>query len=252
MNRIILFLIGIVLVGIAGFALVWFGVGRELQPVTAKFLVDMRDGKYRAVHETVHEELRARQSVQELAAYWEWWREEMGAFVEILRRRGVSTSTANGETRKGMTLDLGFMKGKARAHFEFLSAEPDPLLTHFRIYKLDEGAGAESDREQLVARVKTLFAFYDAKDWTGLYAALSSDLQKAWPQAKIAEQMPQRRDAFGAVKDLRLVRTEDGPEGVVIQHFEVDYEKAKGTAKVSQHFDDDRWHVVGFVLGDLR
>lgn len=252
MNRLVLFLIGIVLVGIAGFALVWFGVGRELGPATAGILVDLRDGKYRAVHERAHESFRERVSVADLTAYWEWWREEMGTFVEILSRRGVSTSSQDGEVHKGITVEAGFMKGRALVRFEFLTLKEGPALAHFRLARLDEGRGSADDRDELVARVRRLFDLYDKQDWTALYAALSFDLQKAWPQKIIAKQMPMRRKAYGKVTDLRLVKTEEGPDEIVEQYFDVDYEKASGKAKVTQQFDDGRWHVVGFVVGDAH
>ena len=252
MNRLILFLIGIVLVGIAGFALVWFGVGRELQPVAARTLVELRDGKEQAVYERAAEAFRAGQDVGDLGAYWAWWREKLGTFVEILARRSVGARAQGAETHKTMTLELGFMKGKARMEFEFLDAEPEPLLVHLRISTLDEGLGAKEDREQLVGRVRDLFKRYDEEDWIGFYAGLSFDLQRTWRPRMIAAQMPAKFAAQGKVEDLRLVKSEDGPAGVVVQHFDVDYERATGTAEVSQRFDDGRWSIVGFVFGDAR
>jgi hypothetical protein len=252
MSRLILFLTGIVLVGIAGFALVWFGVGRELQPGAARVLLNLRDGKAQVVCDEAHPSLRARWSAADLTAYWDWWGSELGGFFEILARRGVSTSTQDGETRKGLTLELGFMKRKARMRFEFITLEEGPVLTHIRLYELDEGRGAEADRDELIERVRALMGRYDASDWVGLYAALSFDLQKTWPLGKLREALSTRRAATGPVKTLSLAGSEAGDEKAVTQTYEIEYEKARGTAKVTQQFDDDRWHITGFVLEPAR
>ncbi len=252
MNRVILFLIGIVLVGIAGFAVVWFGVGRELQAPAAKTLVDLRDGKAAEVHAAADASFRERWTVDDLSSYWTWWENELGRFVEILARRDVSTSTKGSETVKTLTLELGFMKRKARAKFEFVSRESGPLLTHMRIYELDEGAGTKDDRGQLVARTRALLRRYDASDWVGLYAAMRFEQQKSWPLSTIREQMSVRRNAQGAVKDVQLANTEEEDNGVVRQHFDVTYEKSAGKLEAVYQFRDGRWHVAGFVMSEAR
>ncbi len=263
MNRLILFMIGIVLVGIAGFALVWFGVGRELQPGAVRTLINLRDGKAAVVLEEAHASFRQRWSAEDLTAYWDWWGNEWGAFFEILARRGVSTSTRDGETRKGLTLEVGFMKRKARVQYEFLALEEGPILTHFRLYELDEGIGREADRDELTERVRTLMARYDASDWVGLYAAQSFELQKAQPLGKLRTEMTRLRAVTGPVKALRLANSETGPQKTtpqkanppknsVTQTFDVDFEKTQGRVMVSQQFEDGRWHITGFALEPVR
>ena len=192
MNRLILFLIGIVLIGIAGFALVWFGVGRELQPGAVRALMNLRDTKAEVLLEESHESLRTRWSAEDLNAYWAWWTERLGDFFEITARRGVSSSTNNGEVRKGITLEVGFMKRKALVRYEFLALEKGPILMHLRIAELDEGTGAEDDRDELVERVRALLAYYDASDWVGLYASQSFELQQAQPLAKVSRHSQDR------------------------------------------------------------
>lgn len=251
MNRLTLFLIGIVLFGVAGFALIWFGVGRELNQPTYKTLMDLRDGKQAEVHERAHASLKGRQSPDDLAAYWAWWTGEMGAFVEVLARRGISVTETDEGSFKGITFELGFMKGKMRGTFRYETSAEEPRLAHFRFAKLNENAGREDDRDILQVITRGLFDRYDASDWVGLYAALGFDLQQAWPLAKVEEQMPRIFEQFGKVKQggLTLTKTEDGPhQDAVVQHYDIEFEKGKSAAKVSFKYDDKSWHLVGFVI----
>ena len=248
MNRLILLLIGLVLVGIAGFALVWFGVGRELHGPSTKVLSDLHLGKYADVHAAAHESFRKARSVEDLQAYWTWWTNELGAFYEVVGRRGVSTHSGTKGSFKGLTLELGFMKAKAIGTFRFDTSGDAPILTHFRIGKLDEGLGKKDDRSGLEGFTRELFDRYDAEDWAGLYARIGFDLQQAWPLGVIQRQMPAIRSAMGKVQGLRLTKTEDGAhDDVVVQHYEVAFENGAGEAKVS-HKHDGRWEIVGFVI----
>ncbi len=249
MNRLILFLIGIVLVGVAGFALIWFGVGRELNKPTIKILMDLRDGKHADVHQGAHASFRERQSVEELGAYWAWWAKELGTFVEVTKRMGVSMHTSDAGSFRGITMEVGFMKGKARAKFRYETSGDDPLLTHFRISMLEENAGEKEDRVPLEGITRRLFDRYDASDWTGLYAGLGFQLQQAWPLTKVNAQMPPLRAQRGQVKKLRLTKTDDDPDDdVVVQHYDAEFEHGKGSVKVSFQYDNKRWHVVTFVI----
>jgi len=268
MHRLVLLLIGIVLVGIAGFALVWFGEGRELQPLVAGTLVDLRDGKEAEVLARGDPAFREGRSAEDLAAYWAWWKQEMGTFVEILGRRAVSTSTSTVDgtrvTTKRMTLELGFMKGKVMASFAFRDAEPDPLLTHWRLYLPSSSSFSVADDSVPAALVRTLLTRYDAEDWTGIYVGLSFRGQEASPPRVVRETLRVQRERLGRVITVDALPVDAaGTRGtsangtgakkaeaddVLVLHHAIQFERGLGTWTTTLRYDDGRWHVDAFVL----
>ncbi len=261
MHRLVLLLIGIVLVGIAGFALVWFGEGRELQPLVARTLVNLRDGEGAGVLARADPSFRKGRTPADLAAYWAWWTKEMGTFVEILGRRELTSATRMLEGApvavKRMTVELGFMKGKVMATFEFREAEPDPLLTHVRFFKPGEGLVAIEDDDKAVsnALLDAVIARYDAADWVGLYALLSFRGQTTSTPAAVREKFAGWRARFGRVTSLSPSLHDDlhvegrlrDDRDVTVERV-VTLERHTGSVVLSLRRADGRWHVDDVVL----
>ena len=155
----------------------------------------------------------------------------------------------NDERVIGVRLALGGRGRLPEAEVEmaFRDVEPSPQLEQFHIHRVLADVG-ESDHSGLEASSRALLARYDASDFTGLYAALSPELQWEWTQAKAEAQLSRLRSMLGAVKSMTLQNTEQAHGDVVIQYYTVAFEKAKGTAKVSFGWKAGHWRVLGFLL----
>lgn len=252
MNKLILFLIGIVLLGIAGFALLWFTVGGQVEAQAGKLLVDLRDGKFAEVHDAAHPAFQEAWTPALLEAWWKHWEGELGGFGVINRRRRVAASTGTHGSRKSVVLDLAFVKERAFGEFLYIEGEPEPKLRHLSLWLPTEQS--QTDRSGFEATVDKLFQRWDANDIVGLYAQLAPALQMEWPLRKMDGELPALRKAFGKRKALRLVSAEDGEHETVKQTWEVDFENTEGSARVIHQWLDDhaRWAVSGFFVNAKR
>ena len=249
MNKLVIFLIGIVLVGVAGFALLWFGVGRELQPLAAGVLVDCRDGRFEDIYDRAHPRFREGRTLEQFKAYWAEVEKRNGVFREILRRVGVASHADAGGTRKGLTLEVGFQKGAATARFEFLAADPDPLMLHFAIQADTPDRVEHDDRSGLEAQVRAVMVHYNEGDFTAFYTDLAPELQMAWTQKKLIAQLGElRANKAGAFVDLEITETKEGVHDAVIQVCKARFEKGAATLTVTHRYGAGRWDIVGFEI----
>ncbi len=247
MNKLVLFLTGIVLIGIAGFAMMWFGTGRELQAPAVAYLIQCRDGEYAKAYEAAHPKLREGQSVEQLEALWDLWKSEHGVFGEVLQRLSVRAGTDEDTWSRSITLELGFYKGHILGRFYFLRVDEQPRLVHVWLTPKPTTEVAESDRSSLEPSARAAIALVDASDFVGLYDALDPDLQMGWTLKALAEQMLALRTEAGAVKSITLTGTDDKEKAHhVSQRFAVEFENAQMELRVTHRHDRGQWSIVGF------
>lgn len=247
MQRLILFLIAVVLFGIAGFALIWFGAGRDLQGPSVAFLTHCRDGAFDEAYAAAHPDFQAARSVAQLEALWRHWESRYGVFGEVVRRIGVYEGEDAGPWSEALRLDLGFQDGHVLGTFYFATdAQGASRLVHVALAPRARVDVPASDRSRLEVKARKLFTWFDEAKWVDLYDALAPSLQMSWTQAAFMDEMPALRERLGAVQHVELATMQD-VDGGVRQLFEVTCERGKAAFEVVHTHDDGAWHVAGFA-----
>lgn len=250
MNKVVLILIAVVLVAIAGFATLWFGVGSRLQETAEGILADWNAGREAAIYEAASDELRAGRTLEQFKAYLDYWKTRRGAYQAVEERQGVSFSmgTSKGDS-KTIKLGLRFERGTADARFVFRPAGDALQLLHFSLHEPPKPV-AKDDTSGFEATAHALFMRYNEKDMVGLYAALSPELQMAWPPATIEEQVGTLHARGGKIDEnftQREMKAEDDGERRIVL-YDITFERTPGTAKLGFQWADGHWHVVEFRL----
>ncbi len=248
-NKIVLFLIAVVLIGIAGFALLWFGVGGESQKAAEAILADWQQGRVDAIYRGADESFRAGNSPDRFKAYLEYWRARRGAFEAVKRRTNAGISKDDGEMRKRVSLLLQFARGEAEGHFEFKERDGALALVHVSFNEIP-AAVDKADNGVLDAAAHALFMLYNEKNITGLYAALSGPLQQKWRPADVETQLLSLHHKAGRIdenfKQRELKEEDKGDRRILV--YDIAFEKAPGEAVVGFQWDDDHWKIVEFRL----
>jgi hypothetical protein len=247
MNRIVLLLVAVVLMGIAAFAVLWMGVDAKQRGPADQILTDWRAGRLPDVYKRASAGFRERQSAAEFQTYMNYWAGELGAFESVTRRLPLVSKAGPQGLHEKTTLEVAFAKGPATVLFFFDAGEPTPRLEHLCIRKVEPGA-PQTDRSGLEPTSRALMGYYDRSEFAALYAGLSVELQWQWTLANVQAQLTRLRGILGAVKEMKLRDTQEAHGDLVIQYFAIDFEKTGGTAKVSYGWRGGRWQVIGFVL----
>lgn len=246
MQRLVLLLTAIVLVGIAGFAAVYFGAGRDLQGPAVAFLMHCRDADFEGARAETHPRFQEARSVEQLGALWGHWEESHGGFREVVRRIGVQYPREDQTWAECLTLDVGFKRGNVAGRFYYQDdSQGVRRLVHVALERQRLVDVPATDRSRLEATARKLFGFLDAGAVLPFYDALGADLQMSWQQAKIEADVSAWRARLGALQDVSLASTRD--DGArVIQLYEVDFAQGKAAFEVTHRHDEGAWSVVGF------
>lgn len=249
MNKIVLILIAIVLVGIAGFATLWFGVGSDLQERAEAILGEWRDGRVDEIYRDATSEFRQGRTPEQFRAYLDYWKTRRGAFVAVERRTKVSVSSREGDKdSRGVTLEVRFERGLAYVRFVFRPGDVLALL-QMALREPDKPVD-KADAGVLEAMAHSLFMLYSEKNYIGLYDGLSPELQLAWPPARIETELDALHVMGGRISEeftQRSLEEEDKGELRTLV-YAVDFERGPGQAKIGFQWDDDHWRVVEFRL----
>ncbi len=243
MQRLILFLIAIVLFGIAGFALIWFGAGRDLQGPSVAFLTLARDGDFEGVAARMHPDALPRWDAQGTERLWTWWGKTYGDFGEVVRRIGVSPWEGGGEGAELLTLDLGFRGGHVVGWFYFRQHEGRSKLVHVALKPRARVDVAATERTRLDVTARKLFDYLDGDDVLAFYDALHPELQMQTDITAVAVREAAVRDTLGARTGVTLVKhaSDDATE---TQHYRLDHERGARALRVVHRHEDGRWWVV--------
>ena len=220
MQRLILFLIAVVLFGIAGFALIWFGTGRELQGPTIAFLTNCRDGEYQKAYDAAHPRFREAWSLEDLKRIWKHWRDQHGRFGEVVRRIGVTeVQGGDKDSRLELKLDLGFQDGHVIGRFFFLPDDDGvQKLAHASLTRRPDVDVPLTDRSRLKVTTRKLLELLDAGDAMGFYDALGAQAQWGFTPRALFRDVPKDRERLGAMKDIREGAGAEIPNIPVVMH----------------------------------
>ena len=248
MQRLILILIAIVLCGIAGFALIWFGAGRDLQGPSVAFLTHCRDGAFEKAYAEAHPRFREARSLEQLEALWAHWTGRYGPFGEVVRRINVVAAPEGASWEEELRLDLGFLEGHVVGSFFFLTDEDGvPKLAHVSLEPRSRVDVPETDRSRLELKARKLVGWYDEARWLDLYDAFGPSLQMGWTQRRMMAELPALHARLGSVKDIVLLDTSDIEAGVR-QRFALTCEHGPAELEVVHAHAEGSWSVVGFDL----
>jgi hypothetical protein len=246
-NKVVLVLIGIVLLGIAGFATLWFKVGSELQDKAAAILVDCREGRSAEVYAAASAAFREGWTQTQFDGYLAYWHARRGAFKSVTGRTNVSTHSGGGSTTKTVTLKLEYERDTAEGFFAF-EVEGDELRLRHLSIRPTERAVDRSDRGALDVIADHLFKYYNGKEYVALYAKLSPKLQMAWPPGVMGAELEKLHAMVGPM-DLNVERREvSEKDDIATAVYDVRFEKSKGVAKIDFEWTRDHWRVVSFLL----
>ena len=243
MQRLILFLIAIVLFGIAGFALIWFGAGRDLQGPSVAFLTQCRDSDFAAASQAFHPDYRDRWSPEHTERLWRFWGERYGDFGEVVRRIGAG---AWHDSRKGavyLELDLGFRGGHVVGWFYYVEGDEGPELAHVSLKPRARVDVSARERSRLEVTARKLFAWLDEGDVLSYYDALHPLAQMRTDIDAVAEREREARETLGALQDATLEKhaSTDTSE---TQHFRLVHERGERVLRVMHRHEDGQWWVV--------
>lgn len=245
MQRLILFLTAIVLFGIAGFALIWFGTGRDLQGPSVAYLVASRDGDFAAAHAGMHPAARARWSPDELERLWDHWGAKYGEFGEVVRRIGVRDAPDGSDWDRMLRLDLGFRKGHVIGRLYFKDDGGEPKLYHVALEPRAAVAVPAKDRSRLDITSRKLFDHLDKGEVLAFYDALAPVAQMQRDLTELETETQASRETLGPRKhvDLTSERAE-GPRQV--QLYALEYERGTQAIEVVHEHAEGAWSVVAF------
>lgn len=239
-------LIAVVLLGIAGFAAVWFRADSTLQELATGVLVDCREGRRAQVYENGAEAFRARWTRQQFEEYLDYWRGRLGSFESVQSRMHVSASTSPEGPTQSVTLVLEYEKGAAEGRFDFVDSDQGLRLSHltFRIPLPDTTV----HRAALVVPSQNLLREFLAGKSVEVYAVLAPDLQRSWGYTGFLRHATSWRGALGAVDTIAVTGAADESDDTVTFLFDLVGQRAKGRAKIGWHRIRKRWDVVEFTV----
>ncbi|MDA1195357.1 MAG: hypothetical protein O2894_09245 [Planctomycetota bacterium] len=247
MNRVVMILIAVVLVGAAGVVTMWFGAGRDMQAPAVAFLMECKEGRFADVHARAHPGFREDRSVEQLAALWQHWEHEYGVFGEVIQRMGIGVAP-DGETAwsRQLTLDLGFYKGHVLGRFFFMDVEGEPQLRHVWLEHKPTVQVEADERDALEPAARALFAQLGEGNLVGLYSSLAPALQLLWSQARLESELSTLREGAGALGVVTLTRTVEEASNRVAQYYDVAFANGPLEFKVTHEHDRGQWWVIGF------
>jgi hypothetical protein len=247
MNRLILFLIGIVLVGIAGFMAIWFGTGRELQAPSVAFLMNCKDRKFQAVYDSAHPAFRESRSVDQLEDLWEHWEKKHGVFGEVLRRLGVHKAPAGSAWEQMLSLELGFFKGHILGRFYFKIDAEIPKLVHVWLATKPTVEMDPADRSSLEPSARALFSHLGASDFAALYDGFDPELQMRLTPKRLHDQMEALIATAGPLGEVTLTSKTAQGDLRVVQLWKLAFDKQPFNFEVTHEHSRGQWSVVEFL-----
>lgn len=247
MNKIVLILTGIVLLGIAGFATLWFGVGGELQELAEDVLVDWREGRLERIYEGAADPYKGGRTLAQHRAYLDHWSSRLGSFVEVIGRTDLSDQPGSDSSRKTVLLDLAFEKGRGQGRFEFIAVDEELKLAHLSLHDVRPPVEKE-DRSALQAEARRLLRQYDEQAIVELFAALSSGPQKAWPPEQMRQELEYLHERVGRITKVELRSEEQPADDQHVQRYDLTFERGHGTAGVAWTWAEQRWLIAGFSI----
>jgi hypothetical protein len=246
-SKIVLVLTGIVLLGIAAFATLWFRVGGELQDLAEEVLVDWREGRVDEIWQGGSDALRYDRTPEQFRAYLDYWGERLGPFRKVLRRTNVSTFTDESVTRKGVTLELECEKGRGEGRFDFEVVDETLALRHMTLREARDPVET-SDRSALQKEARTLFGYYDDGAIVPLYAAFSPELQWSLRHGTLERQSRALHERVGRITKAELRSEQQPAEDRHVQTFELTFERGTGSGRVEWLWQSNRWDIVVFQV----
>lgn len=243
MHRLGIIFLLVLLFGLAGFALVWFGTGRDLQGPSVAFLTNMRDDALEDAHGALHPDFQARVSEAQLDELWNHWEGRYGDFGEVVRRIGTQAWDDSVEGAQLLRLDLGFRKGHVIGWFYYLPYEGAPRLAHVSLKPRARVDVSASERSRLEVTSKKLFGYLDAGDGLSFYDAFHPDAQMQVDPDAIVMREKDVREKLGALKSIALVDNTSGHTSEA-QRFELTHERGTRSMRVMHRHVEGQWWVV--------
>lgn len=138
MNRLILFLTAIVLLGIAGFVMVLLGTHQSPDERAAEILEQLSAAQYATVYEEATSEFRGKQTEERFAAVMGDFHGNLGAFRAVTKVADRTPEPAADQTRATLDLTLSYERGKAACRIVLTSDERTPRLVDIGLRKLPD------------------------------------------------------------------------------------------------------------------
>ena len=247
MRLLLLIFLATIVFGIVGFALIWFGEGRDLQGPSVAFLTRMRDSALEDAHGAMHPDFQARVSEAQLDELWRYWGTKYGDFGEVVRRVGVSRWHDSVESAELLKLDLGFRHGHVIGWFFYGEHEGTPKLHHVSLKPRARVDVAATERARLQVTAKRLFGYLDAGEGLAFYDALHPMAQMRVDPDAIVMREAKVREALGALESVTLLDNVGSTDLTEKQRFELTYERGTRVMSVMHRHEQGQWWVVEVV-----
>ena len=135
MNRLLLFALGLLVVGIAAISLVLLGTPADLEARADDILMDLSAGQYEAVWKASSDEFQSRYPLDRFTSVMQDFHGTMGTYKGILRSKPDGAGGAEPGVGDGLGFELQYKNGKAFCYIVLDNEAAPPQLRELLLRK---------------------------------------------------------------------------------------------------------------------